>query len=456
MVRRQSHETVESGGVVERTLTPRDRALPLSAHVDEAVGRIRFALVYVVLMAVLWATVVDDLLAAWLATLPLAEGATTLTLYSPYDWLDTRWTAVGLLALLSSLPVLGWQAWRFAHPGLLPSERTWLATYIAVGGVLILGLILLVWGWVFPRMISAAEVAVTIEGVGMHYDVVALFQMVLAMSWVLLLVALAVLALALARMLGLVGDDPLDIMRIRIHFVSVVLLWVVTPDAFSGLFLPTALLLVCTTEWSAGRLPVPASGRGRPPTSVLDAEGGVHRVGLVCCGCAGACPQPQAERTPATVGLLPTTALCLSFAQQETVIERAVREGWTDICITGCDGTPLPYRLKRALENRGVNLTGLDRLSGPRMGSGIAADVGEFADRVDLSRARRAWSPAAMRRAQLAALSDVDSAAISPTLVFAPASGALPWGDKLAQNEVLLAGKGFVPEGLDFAVRLAE
>lgn len=456
MVRRQSHETVESGGVVERTLTPRDRALPLSAHVDEAVGRIRFALVYVVLMAVLWATVVDDLLAAWLATLPLAEGATTLTLYSPYDWLDTRWTAVGLLALLSSLPVLGWQAWRFAHPGLLPSERTWLATYIAVGGVLILVLILLVWGWVFPRMISAAEGAVTIEGVGMHYDVVALFQMALAMSWVLLLVALAVLALALARMLGLVGDDPLDIMRIRIHFVSVVLLWVVTPDAFSGLFLPTALLLVCTTEWSAGRLPVPASGRGRPPTSVLDAEGGVHRVGLVCCGCAGACPQPQAERTPATVGLLPTTALCLSFAQQETVIERVVREGWTDICITGCDGTPLPYRLKRALDNRGVNLTGLDRLSGPRSGSGIAADVGEFVDRVDLSRARRAWSPAAMRRAQLAALSDVDSAAISPTLVFAPASGALPWGDKLAQNEVLLAGKGFVPEGLDFAVRLAE
>ncbi len=456
MVRRQSHETVESGGVVERTLTPRDRALPLSAHVDEAVGRIRFALVYVVLMAVLWATVVDDLLAAWLATLPLAEGATTLTLYSPYDWLDTRWTAVGLLALLSSLPVLGWQAWRFAHPGLLPSERTWLATYIAVGGVLILVLILLVWGWVFPRMISAAEGAVTIEGVGMHYDVVALFQMALAMSWVLLLVALAVLALALARMLGLVGDDPLDIMRIRIHFVSVVLLWVVTPDAFSGLFVPTALLLVCTTEWSAGRLPVPASGRGRPPTSVLDAEGGVHRVGLVCCGCAGACPQPQAERTPATVGLLPTTALCLSFAQQETVIERVVREGWTDICITGCDGTPLPYRLKRALENRGVNLTGLDRLSGPRSGSGIAADVGELADRVDLSRARRAWSPAAMRRAQLAALSDVDSAAISPTLVFAPASGALPWGDKLAQNEVLLAGKGFVPEGLDFAVRLAE
>lgn len=456
MVRRQSHETVESGGVVERTLTPRDRALPLSAHVDEAVGRIRFALVYVVLMAVLWATVVDDLLAAWLATLPLAEGATTLTLYSPYDWLDTRWTAVGLLALLSSLPVLGWQAWRFAHPGLLPSERTWLATYIAVGGVLILVLILLVWGWVFPRMISAAEGAVTIEGVGMHYDVVALFQMALAMSWVLLLVALAVLALALARMLGLVGDDPLDIMRIRIHFVSVVLLWVVTPDAFSGLFVPTALLLVCTTEWSAGRLPVPASGRGRPPTSVLDAEGGVHRVGLVCCGCAGACPQPQAERTPATVGLLPTTALCLSFAQQETVIERVVREGWTDICITGCDGTPLPYRLKRALDNRGVNLTGLDRLSGPRSGSGIAADVGEFVDRVDLSRARRAWSPAAMRRAQLAALSDVDSAAISPTLVFAPASGALPWGDKLAQNEVLLAGKGFVPEGLDFAVRLAE
>lgn len=137
-------------------------------------------------------------------------------------------------------------------------------------------------------------------------------------------------------------------------------------------------------------------------------------------------------------------------------MERAVREGWTDICITGCDGTPLPYRLKRALDNRGVNLTGLDRLSGPRTGSSEDAKVGEFADRVDLSRARRPWSPAAMRRAQLAALSDADSGVISPTLVFAPTSGALPWGEKLAQNEVLLAGTGFVPEGLDFTVRHAE
>jgi hypothetical protein len=137
-------------------------------------------------------------------------------------------------------------------------------------------------------------------------------------------------------------------------------------------------------------------------------------------------------------------------------MERAVREGWTDICITGCDGTPLPYRLKRALDNRGVNLTGLDRLSGPRTGDGMNAEAAEFADRVDLARARRAWSPAAMRRAQLAALSDVDSGAISPTLVFAPATGALAWGEKLSQNEVLLAGPGFAPDGLDFAVRLAE
>ena len=441
---------------MERTLAPRDRALPLAEHANEAVGRLRFALVYVVLMAVLWATVVDDLLAVWLETLPLAEGAMTLTLYSPYDWLDTRWTAVGLLALLSSLPVLGWQAWRFAHPGLLPSERTWLASYIAIGGISSIGIIILIWGWGLARIISAAEGASTIEGVGSHYDVVALFQMSLAMSWLLLLAVLTVLALALARMLGLVTGDPLDIMRIRIHFVAVVFLWVVTPAVFSGLFLPTALLLVCGSEWAAGRLPVPQSGRGRPPTSVLDAEGGIHRVGLVCCGCAGACPQPQAEQTPDTVGLLATSALCLSFAQQEGVLERAVREGWTDICITGCDGTPLPFRLKRALDRRSINLTGLNRLSGPRSGSVIDAERSKFADCVDLSRARRAWSPSAMRRAQIATLSDANLGTIAPTLVFAPSSGALPWGESLAPNEVLLAGTGFVPEGLDFAIRHAE
>jgi len=61
-----------------------------------------------------------------------------------------------------------------------------------------------------------------------------------------------------------------------------------------------------------------------------------------------------------------------------------------------------------------------------------------------------------MRRAQLAALSNADSGAIPPTLVFVPTSGALPWGEELAQNEVLLAGTGFVPEGLDFTVRHAE
>ena len=61
-----------------------------------------------------------------------------------------------------------------------------------------------------------------------------------------------------------------------------------------------------------------------------------------------------------------------------------------------------------------------------------------------------------MRRAQIATLSDADLGTITPTLVFAPSSGARPWGESLAPNGVLLAGAGFVPDGLDFAIRHAE
>ena len=74
-------------------------------HLAEASKRIQRLVFAFLLIAIIWAFIIDDMFAWWLARIPLAEGAGSLTIYSPYAWLDTKWTAVGLLAIWTILPL---------------------------------------------------------------------------------------------------------------------------------------------------------------------------------------------------------------------------------------------------------------------------------------------------------------------------------------------------------------
>ena len=434
---------------VGESSVPTDSNQSVGAHLSEASIRIQRVVLGLLLVAIGWAFVIDDLFSIWLGMIPLAEGTGTLSIYSPYSWLDTRWTAVGLLALWTVMPWLSWEAWRFARPGLLPHERSWLSTVLAVG--MLVGSILLLVGWMWgvPSLVGWAQGASAVEGVGIQYDVVSIFQTALAASWFALLVFLLSLSLVLGRALGLIGSDPLEPFRLRLHLIAAFLLYIVTPPALQGLFLPGLLTLSLGGEWVAYRVPVAQHPRGRGTTPVLDGSGQERRVLFVDCSCEGACPRIDDSSLASHVGMLSLNSLCLDGEEQEALADRIQRERIDDVVIGGCDGTPLPWGVKHSLETSECSLSGLGRLWGPRHRSS-SAELGLWADTLDLARASRPWSEAAARRAQLQSL----TAAPEELQYLAVASqGEVPWGVRLQEGEVLLAGSMGLDDELVTTVR---
>jgi len=414
-------------------IVPNDSSQAITEHLAEASTRIQRVVFALIIVAVIWAFLVEDIFAWWLARIPLAEGAGTLTIYSPYSWLDTRWTAVGLLAIWTILPWLAAELWWFAKPGLLPRERTWLASMVSSG--LLLGTIIIIfgWGWGFPKLVEMAQGASMIEGVGSHYDVVSLFQMALSLSWFVLLIFLLSLSLTFARALGLVGDDPLDPFRLRLHFVAIVMLYIVTPPSFQGLFLASVITLVFTSEFIANLSPFARRPRGRSPTTVFDIEGGDRRVLVVDCACEGSCPRLNQALLSESVGVMLADALCLYPNEVEHLSERVFREKLTDVVITGCDGSPIPGDLKRSLSSADCNISGLNHLSTVLHSDSASLTLADFAICLDLGRASRPWSKQAQSRAQLKAIKEKNR---GDAIFLSSTSGVQPWGLRLVGNEI--------------------
>jgi len=416
-------------------IVPKDRNQAVTEHLAEASNRIQRVVFALIIVATIWAFLVEDIFSWWLSSIPLAEGAGTLTIYSPYSWLDTRWTAVGLLAIWTIMPWLSAEFWWFAKPGLLAHERTWLATMISFGILFGSFIIIIGWGWGFPKLVAMSQAASSIDGVGLHYDVVSLFQMALSLSWFVLILFLLTLSLTFARALGLVGSDPLDSFRLRLHFVSIVMLYVVTPPAFQGLFFAAVITLVFISEFIANLYPFYTKSIERPPSTVLDLDGRDRRVIVVDCSCEGSCPRINQNHLSESVGVMVAKALCLQSDEVEHLSERVVRENLTDVVISGCDGLPLPGDLKKTLRTVGCNYTGLNRLS-TKLTSDLANQkFVDYADILDLSRASRPWSKKSQARAQQNIIKDKYP---KDAIFLSSKNGKQPWGIRLDDNEIWL------------------
>ena len=411
---------------------PTDSPQHVMVHLTEASKRIQRLVFAFLLVAIIWAFVIDDMFAWWLARIPLAEGAGSLTIYSPYAWLDTKWTAVGLLAIWTTLPWAALELWKFAEPGLLQREKTWLSTMVSTG--ILGGSILVIWGWAwgFPRLVEMANNAGMIDGVGAHYDVVSLFAMALALTWFVLLLFLQSLGLTVGKGLGLIGDDPLDSLRLRLHFVAVTILYIVTPAAFQGLFLAAALTLIFGSESIANLSPLSSHTRGRSAQTILDSEGGERRVLMVDCTCVDVCPRLNQGHLGTNIGVMLADAICLNPDEVGTLCERVSREQITDVVISGCDGSPTPGNMKRSLESMNCSISGLNRLSTTIHGEMATSEYVDLANLIDLARASRPWSESAQSRAQLKAIKEQDL----PVHLISSSATIQPWGLRLQANEI--------------------
>lgn len=342
-----------------------DRRRPLSEHLSELHRSIRKSAILLAIAAIAWAYGTDSLMRAWLNSLPLGAASLDLSVYSPFEWLEIRWSLAILLALLTVMPVLSFQLQRFARPGLLPRERTWLSVLLCLSMVMVPVVILATWGYLLPLFIEATEAADALEGVGARYDASALFRLALGFSWLLVTVMLATLSLSMARLLGLVEHGEARL-RVRILLIFGGLLLLTLPVEYEGLRLLVAAISMAVADAISRTLPEAPLGRRRfDVEDMIASDGSLHRVAFIDCGCEGACPRFPSGTVHEGVAAPKCSALCLEPTEQDALADLVLHQRLSDVIIAGCDATPLPPSLRSSLDSMGCEYGGLGWLDAP-------------------------------------------------------------------------------------------
>ena len=336
-----------------------DRPRPVLEHFSELHGIIRASTTLLILATIVWAYGADSLMHLWLDSLPLGAASMNLSVYSPFDWLEIRWSMAILLSILTIMPFASFRLHRFASPGLLPRERSWLTLILCVSTILIPMIIIICWVYFLPLLIESSQSVDYLEGVGSRYDASALFRLTIGLSWVMVCAMLATVTLSMARLLGLV-DRGETRFRIRLLLIFGGLLVLTLPSEYEGLRLLIAMAAMLAADRLSSTLPHATLGRRSFELADFVSENGsVTRLAILDCSCEGACPRFPTDAVPSGVASLGCTALCLDISEQTAITELVLHQGITKLIISGCDSSPLPGHLKVTLDSLGCEYSGL-------------------------------------------------------------------------------------------------
>tara|TARA_B100001123_G_scaffold284027_1_gene316478 strand:- start:116 stop:1204 length:1089 start_codon:yes stop_codon:yes gene_type:complete len=342
------------------------------------------------------------------------------------------------------MPVLAWQALVFSSPGLLPKERIWmrrLLLYIPIiGGITIVSTLL----YGLPSLFSWGHQLNVAEGLETRYDASELLRVAFTIAWLEALLILAVCSVVFGGIIGLITRHTVSWWRIRVHGFTLGIMWLMLPESLAGARISilafTAICIECSLIPFAHREGFRMNlspGRG-----ILDSEGCLRRICFVDCRCAGACPQMSSKNLPTGSGSFSAKALCLSAEERDHLLEKMRDERYTDVIISGCDGTPLPFQFRDSLNILDINLGGLQLIDSrsyrTQESNLLSADIDlAVASMID------PWPLDKIRDRQFTALSSNN---LPNRILFSQSTGKMPWGSQISENELFIPGKGPIGE----------
>tara|TARA_B110000444_G_scaffold60463_1_gene56388 strand:+ start:16990 stop:18306 length:1317 start_codon:yes stop_codon:yes gene_type:complete len=336
-----------------------DSSSPVQEHLNELTARVTLILFLASLTTIAWLTQVDAILDLLLGHLnPCVDDC--LNLFDPARWSAIRWMTAAILGIISVMPMVLYQVWKFSKPGLLPAERKWMKYWFFTVAVGMLITVVSTIGVLFPMMFDTGHQTHESMQLDARYDAVQMLSIVIAVIWTEMIVTCAILAMMLAGVFGMLNEESADWWRTRIYGISLLLLLASLPE-FGGLAvflgaISVAFIELCSTKWLHAPVPL-FMGH----SSIMDSEGGIRNVLLVDCACSGAAlpiPQPLNSKIP----VLSAYSLCSSNSEREALLETAMQHRLTDIIISGCSSEPLPNSFKSNCLKLGCNLRGLDLL----------------------------------------------------------------------------------------------
>ncbi len=216
--------------------------------------KISFALI---IMCVFWSFSIDNMITHWLGILPLETGPNyeNMSIYGPFEWLQLRWAAVILLALLSLLPLISIQSYSFASPGLYPTERNWLVSVLILTTTIIPIVIFLIWYQGIPILFELSEASGRPDGVLVRYDAYSIFSIGMAISWVLVVWSMTTISLSLTRIFGMINNGQTRF-RKRLLAISTGVIILTLPIEFDGLKIIIGIISAILADFVSGTMPV--------------------------------------------------------------------------------------------------------------------------------------------------------------------------------------------------------
>ena len=90
-------------------MTSQNSLMPVSEHFSELYKIIRTSALIVIIFSLLLSFFIDDLIKYWLGNLGLDYQLISLSVYSPYDWINIKWAillifSISIVCLLYTSP----------------------------------------------------------------------------------------------------------------------------------------------------------------------------------------------------------------------------------------------------------------------------------------------------------------------------------------------------------------
>jgi len=332
-----------------------DRLVPVEDHLIPLHNILRRLAISLFFTMAIWTYFVDDLISSW--TLSHSPSG-ALSVYGPYDWLEIRWSAIIILAVVTVLPIFCYDMRRYIRPGLLAEERKWLDFFL-LGNIFTIPLILwYVWFSMIPTYVDGVSVFDSIENVSPRYDAKEIFSLASGISWIVIVGFVATFSTSLARLLGFL--DISSTFSSKIYLICGGLLILTLPDVFEGIRVIIAVSSMAIADAISRTIPSAPIGAKRFDISSKQAlDGTIQRLAILDCSCEGASPPIPSREGCGGVAFLNCTALCLERNEQDALIEMALRYNLTQFVLTGCDGSPVPKKVHDSLYDLNIHINGL-------------------------------------------------------------------------------------------------
>lgn len=335
-----------------------DRSSSAQVHLDELTLRTTRVFLVVGLASLMWYRSVDAVLDDLMARLsPCVEDC--LNIYEPAQWSVVRWMTALLLGALSGLPFALHQAFQFAKPGLLLTERRALRAWmIFTLAVVLTGSWLLVTVAV-PEVYARGYVHHRSIGLDAQYSAIHLLSMAgfAVLMW-LTMTSVWCSTVSLGWM-GWITRATAPVWRWRLYGAATLVMVAASPPTARSAILPMVLTTVVINEQLGHRWWGSLPFQHGTLIETFDELGARRRRLYVDCACAGANAFSGAM-TMREEASASATALCLQRTEQERLVQHVVGANITDVVVTGCDGKPCPPLLKSNLSGLQCTLSGLN------------------------------------------------------------------------------------------------